>query len=76
MKHYVLISPLGDIYHIPGAKRLQEFCKQNSIQVITLKKNIGKEIGENDVYTVKKGKTDKNTIKWKLLIQENTECMV
>ncbi len=63
VKYYELISPKGEIYHISGAIKLANFCKENKLQFHVLKNNKGiifKELTTgNKIYA-------KNTIGWKV----------
>jgi len=59
---YILISPNKEEYKILGAKKLQEFCKQNKLQYHVLKNNVNVIIDENLI--IGKRINAKNTIGW------------
>ena len=59
---YILTSPNKNEYKILGAKKLQEFCKENKLQYHVLKNNENVIIDENLI--IGKRINAKNTIGW------------
>lgn len=66
-KSYVLISPDSIIFNINGAVKLQTFCMLHKLQILILKKNLGKIITDKEIIGNKI--FAKNTIGWQLVIQ-------
>lgn len=65
VKIYKLISPNGEEFQIMGAKKLQEFCKQNKLQYHIIKNKKNGLITKDDV--AGKKINAKNTIGWKII---------
>ena len=66
IKNYLLISPNKNEYTVLGAKKLQDFCKNNKLQYHVLKKNNGFVITNEHIIGNKIHA--KNTLGWKITI--------
>lgn len=65
IKNYLLISPNKNKYIVSGAKKLQDFCKNNKLQYHTLKNNLNVIITQEHIIGNKINA--KNTIGWKII---------